>query len=351
MASEEAHVTRNFQNIYLHYQGVYYEQEQILMLISILTAKLCNELNYKDSLFLNFSPPCQRNNPSNYYYIFYKDSCLKERHLNSDYEDSGSTYFDKDILIIEQVASSFDPLKTLKLVEYGIKNREFIYQNRKKICNDTNILNKIFNEQPSEAINKIIEEKTYRKDFVFDFDSSGRIINSNENENLTYYYQNNLYYIQLHGYCFGIQNNSDTNKYSSKGRYKDTNALILSNIYQFKKIDFDKLIIFDTDSTFYYLKYDICYYIHKSKKHTIIKESNSNDASYFHYVNEINYLDGDLVSIYFSEEKIFEQGFPRYNFTSSYIKYRHALYFIDEDRLVQNLEKELESILKKEKNK
>lgn len=105
----------------------------------------------------------------------------------------------------------------------------------------------------------------------------------------------------------------------------DTTLLSLDNIYDIKIIEHYMMIIFDTDSTFYYIHH---YQNSVSKQHKIV-----NKPIYFKPY-KIVYIGGNKISINLSYKS---------NESGRQPKNRTLLYLTDKDELIQDLDKHIEN--------
>ncbi len=127
---------------------------------------------------------------------------------------------------------------------------------------------------------------------------------------------------------YGLSYFFKDNKYSIFSRQfnkSDTILLTLNNIYDFKRIGHSSIIIFDTDSTFYYVRE---YQNKVSERHII-------DSKYDYYrPYKVENIDDDKISINFSYYSKEEGRQP---------KNRTLIYLIERDELIQDLDKLIEN--------
>ena len=143
-----------------------------------------------------------------------------------------SYFFDSEKIIITASAEYFDPIKVLKLLEYGINNIKelidnqikfkynFVYSNQYFWIQslDSIKINKILSMENSEFINQLVNQQTKVIHYLLPNEYP-------DDKNIYYCYQNNKRYIY------------------SKNRYysnlPDTLLMILPNIKIFKIISCD----------------------------------------------------------------------------------------------------------------
>ncbi|HTA63051.1 MAG TPA: hypothetical protein VK835_11370 [Bacteroidia bacterium] len=215
--------------------GFDYEEINKAFIIGQLAEKLSKELNYSGPIFLDFNHhytgECK---PA--YFISYDKGKI-------DYTWESTTkekdYLKANAIVVRQVSRRFDVISTLKLLEYSISNIFSIKTSQKQIeynenyCQwrintiDTNIIKKIINAPASELLTNILKTRIERQE------------QTEYKYSTTYYFQNNIYTI--------YNNNFDKTK---------TDILTLPCVYQIIETDFSGTLIFDTDSSFYNVKYD-----------------------------------------------------------------------------------------------
>ena len=264
------------------------------MIIGELVKNLLKELNFNDTVFLDF----------NHVYTHY---CLPDYFISYDNgniiynwrrENTPRNLKEKSI-IIRQVSRTFNILTTLRLVEYAIKKSPEIELKQKSIvykknfCDwtintiDTSEIKKHLDEPISNILSKVLMDKIIRPE--------------NENNDtiysrLTYFYWDNKF-----------------NIYYLTDNRVEKSIIGLDNIYDFKRINNSSALVFDTDSSFYYINYNKSFI---SKKHLI-----SNMTHFYR-----------PVYIEFSDENNIRMDF------SSFFESKILNYKIDSDSLSQILE-------------
>lgn len=255
--------------------GYRYEEINKALIIGQLAEKLSKELNYSDPIFLDFNHYYTGQCKPDYFVSYDKGN------IQYDWEGASKEkdYLNSKSIVLRQVSSQFDANSTLKLLEYSISNISSIKSSQKQIqynqnyCQwrinsiDSNVIKKTIKEAPSELLTKILTAKIERPD------------QSEYPFRTTYYYQDGIYVI--------YNNNLDNSK---------TEFLRLPYVYQILETDFSGTLVFDTDSTFYNIKYELSNKELKiSPKYLIDRKDN------FYFYKPFTY--NQLFS-YFLEDKI-----------------------------------------------
>ena len=313
------------------------ESEDLFNRIAILgqlAEKLCKELNYPDTVFLDFyqhlSYRCEPD-----FFISYdkgetvytgKDTIFKRYEVNG-YEVTSKELMEEDAIVIRQVANQFKAQSTLKAVEYAILNLNQIkstqaqieYDRKGFIINsiDTLLIKKMVNTPNSDLINNLLEQKIYKPDkYVF--------CGFSYSCGLSYYCQNNRYYLFHKDFSDGME----------------TVIIDMENIYEMmpSRINISPIpVIFDSDSSFYYVDIygdfsvivDSAGHQRKcpriSQRHVIEDKKAKNSPFLVTYIG----LDKRAIIYNLAEEK--EDG--------TYEK--TLIYLTKEDRLIQDLDERL----------
>jgi len=210
--------------------GYNYEEINKAWIIGELVNKLRRQLKYNNTIFIDFEHyyigDCLPD-----YFISYDDGSIKRTSGRGD-----TIYFLKSkALVIREVSRTFDPVAILKLVEYAITNLENIKQMQKPLkynknyCQwlinsiDTSLTRQISLSKSSSIVNQTLKQKIDRPD-------------TNDNCEISYFYQNNKYHI-----------------YFNEAK-EDGILLMTDNIYQFQRVSFNEALVFNSDSTFYYIQ-------------------------------------------------------------------------------------------------
>lgn len=140
-------------------------------------------------------------------------------------------------MVIKEVSRTFDASNILKLVEYGINQLASIKVNQRTIVYEKNycqwriktialsISKRIALSQQSAVVDKVINMKVFRTQ---EKDTDRGL--------LTYYFQNNIYHL------------------ANFSHEEIKCSLDLKNIYQFISFASNEAIVFDTDTSFYYVR-------------------------------------------------------------------------------------------------
>jgi hypothetical protein len=255
--------------------GYKYEEIKKAFIIGQLAEKLSKELNYSDPIFLDFNHYYTGQCKPVYFVSYDKGNIEYNRESNSREKD----YLNANSIILRQVSSQFDANSTLKLLEYSINNISSIKSTQKQIqynqnyCEwrinsiDTGVIKKIIKESPTVLLTKILTTKIERPD------------QSEYPFRTTYYYQDGIYVI--------YNNNLDTSK---------TDFLRLQYVYQILETDFSGTLVFDTDSTFYNIKYNL-----SNKEFEISPKYIIDTKDNFYFYKPFTY---DRLFSYFLEDKI-----------------------------------------------
>ncbi len=278
--------------------GFYYEEIKKVFLLGQLAQRFAKDLKYSEPIFLDF----------NHYYV---GNCEPDYFISYDKGKIGYTWNganeEKDLLkekaiVIRQIDRYFDAHKTLILLEYAILNLSTVKASQKQIeynknyCQwrinsiDTASIKKLFDVPNSEKINNALDLKIYPDGEDFKY-------------GISYYLKANKYIVFTRIYD-----------------KRDTDLFILNNIHAIKKLDSSTAIIFDTDSSFYYLNQ----FKPVSKRH-IINNTNKNFIPL-----KIESMGGNKISIYFSYYSQEDGKQPREG---------TLIYLVNQDKLIQDLEK------------
>jgi hypothetical protein len=226
-------VVKDFGNVKVRIKtGFQYEEIKKSWIIGELAYKLCLQLNFTKPVFIDFNHHYVDNCEPGYFLSFDDGSIVQT------WETGKSKPFLKEkSLVIREVGRQFTPSITLKLLEYAVANVDKIKNTQKTIeynqnyCQwkiktvDTLQVKRIVAQNASDVVNKILSTQIFRQE---DQEIKGGI---------SYYFQRDKYHIFYRDY--------DT---------KDSVLLSVDNIYQFQNMPIRECIVFDTDSSFYYLK-------------------------------------------------------------------------------------------------
>lgn len=297
-AHKDFWMTRDFGNIKVRIKtGYEYEEINKVFIIGQLAEQFSKQLNYTEKIFLDFNHHYTGNCEPDYFISFDKGK-IEYSSIGADKEKD---FLKEKSIVVRQVSRNFDAKTTLKLLEYAIQNVGQIKFSQKKIhynknyCQwiinsiDTTRIKKILLESQSNQLKTVLKLKieNLEKEFVF---------------GLSYFFKDNKYSI-----------------FSRSYDQDDKTLLTLKNIYHINKIGNSTMMIFDTDSTFYYVNQNKV-----SKRHLI----NNNYNYYRPY--KVEGIDRDKISINFTYYSNEEGRQP---------KSRTLLYLIEKDELIQDLDK------------
>ncbi|WP_353778081.1 hypothetical protein [Winogradskyella sp. 3972H.M.0a.05] len=303
-AHQDFWVTKDFGNVKVRIKtGYNYEEINKVFIFGELAEKLALELGYKDQIFLDFNHHYTSDCPPDYFISFDKGEI--------EYTWGGANkpkpILSKRSIVIRQVSRQFDAKTTLKLVEFALKNLIKVKSNQKQIeynknyCQwkiqtmDTMKIKEIFKKPLSEEVKIVMSKKIERPEKDFRYGTS-------------YYWQNDRYTVFTRDY-----------------NREDIDIKTINNIYDFQKINNNSTIIFDSDSSFYFVSR---YGEKKISTRNIIE--NTFD---FYRPYTVRDIGGDKLSIYFYYYSR-ELGLQP--------KERTLIYLTDKDKLIQNLDKLIE---------
>jgi hypothetical protein len=304
------------------------------MIIGKLADSLRNVLNYQDSILLDFTHS---------YIIRYNDNSTFisfENGNNRYYNKNELGYFDgfnecyspiafeNSVIMIRLERYIFKPIEVLKLLEYSILNLNYIIQNQNEFKYEqliyksikNNIIDSILISKESETVNKINKNKFYCLNYK----------NSELNDTFgiyqpfTYYYQEKNYYIVYKDF------DSDSNK------FRDLPVIKLESIYDFRILNNQYLMVFDTDYSFYSYNANN----NKVSKRQIMANHVQNYEIYLDNLHpkDINYIGGDLVSIYYGD--YYENPINKSQQTEFKFFKRFLIYNIQKEDLNQDVKLE-----------
>jgi hypothetical protein len=208
--------------------GFDYEELQKSFIIGKLAEELCKRYRYREQVYIDLDH-------------FYVGDCEPDYFLSFDsgvnirYGTREKAPFKKDVLVVRMVSRQFDVAAVLKLLEYGIKNIGTIksgqsiikyvqnYNNNVFNTIDTLVLKAIATGMTSGVIDSVLGIKMYRE------------VPKKEQKNITYYFQHNMYHL------------------FSPALGEDKLLLTTGNVYQLKSFSAGEAIVFNTDSSFYYI--------------------------------------------------------------------------------------------------
>lgn len=280
--------------------GFDYEEINKAFIIGQLAEKLSKDLNYTDPIFLDFKHHYTGDcNPT--YFISHDKGKIENTWESASKEKD---FLKSNSIVLRQVSRQFDVIATLRLLEYSINNISSIKASQKKIeynqnyCQwkinsiDTTLIKEELQKTSSSLLNNIVKSRIERLDKDFKY-------------GISYYWQDNKFHLFLRNY----------NK-------PDTTLASINNIYDIKKFGGSSAMVFDSDSSFFYLSQ---YNRPIVSKRQVIK----NTYDYYRPF-KIENIGGDKLTIYFSYYTK-EDGFQS--------KERTLIYLTEKDELIQDLDK------------
>jgi len=233
-AHEDFYAVYHFGNVKVRIKtGFEYEEINKVAMWGQIAEKMCKELNYSKPVLLDFFHRYGgRGNSIPNFFISYDKVDNKylgwgggaNQNKSLFWEDSKvvfreiGDFLQDDAIVIRQHASSFEALTTLKLLEYAILNFNQIQSI------DSLEIKKMLSASNSDLINNMLNQTIYRPEKNFDY-------------GISYYSQDNRYFVFQKSF-FNKQESIITH---------------IDNIYDIKKIGDMAAIVFDSDSSFYYV--------------------------------------------------------------------------------------------------
>lgn len=301
-AHQDLWLTKDFGNVKVRIEtGYFYEEISKVFIIGQLAEKFAKQINYNDKIFLDFNHYYTGNcNPD--YFISYDKGKIQE-----SWNDKEKDYLKKKSIVVRQVSRKFDAETTLKLIEYAIENISQIKSSQKSIFYNKNYcqwnINSIDTAQIKKALLNPLSEQL-RGVLTLKIEK----IDNNFQYGLSYFFKDNKYTI-----------------FSREYNKEDTTLLVLDNIYGFEKIGNYNAIVFDTDSSFYYV----------SQNKNMVSERQVIENKYNNYrPYDVQSIGVNKISIYFWYY-LKEEDIQR--------KHRILIYLTEEDELIQDLDKLIEN--------
>lgn len=283
--------------------GFDYEEINKAFIIGQLAEKLSKEQNYTEPIFLDFNHHyTEECNPA--YFISYDKGKIEHTWVGAA---KPQDILKSNSIVLRQVSHQFDVIATLSLLEYSINNISSIKTSQKQIeynqnyCQwkintiDTTLIKEQLQKTSSGLLNNILKSRIERPDNDFKY-------------GISYYWQDNKFHLFLRDY----------NK-------PDTTIASIDNIYNIKKFGSSSAIVFDTDSSFYYIS---------QYGSTIVSKKQVINNTYDYFMPfKVEDIGGDKLSIfffYYTEEAGLQP------------KERTLLYLTVKDELIQDLDKLIE---------
>lgn len=292
-------MTKEFGNVKVRIKtGFKYEEIKKSWIIGELANRLCKELRYTKPVFIDFShyyiSHCEPD-----YFLSFDNGAVKEKWASN----MSKPFLKQPGLVIREVSKEFSPSTTLMLLEYAIKHVVQIKNEQKTISYndhynnwelktiDTLRIKSIAAGSASEIVKKVL---------------STRVNNAGAKE-LSYYFKDNKYHIFHNDH--------------------DTTLLVVNNIYQWADLSNDKAIIFNSDTSFYYVN------IYSDEKITVSAQMNIRNTYDNFRPYEINMIGSYKVGISFWYNDHKEGDVQP--------KERIVVYKINDNELIQDLDEQI----------
>lgn len=289
LAHQDFYVKKEFKNVTVRIKtGFGYEEINKTKILGELAQYLLNEMSYGGKVFIDFrhayTDTCKTE-----YFVSYDDGSIKYTFNETEYYwnkkwhtwnpqkftiNNKSRFFptlNSRRIVIRIYASNIRYSDVLQILEHSVKNKKYIKRNQLKIKDnrlyvnsvDSAWISDILIENESPLVSKVLNKKVYVNDSTWTFGAS-------------YYYQNKSFNFIVRSY----------------NNIPDTLALSVQDIYQMTWLGTGSKVVFDTDSSFYYVgRYGDRVV---SKRHII---ENTQDNYEIFYVKDIG---DDMISISFS---------------------------------------------------
>ena len=327
-AHEDFATVRYYGNIKVRViTGGYYEEINKALIIGQLAQKLSKELKYSNPIFLDFIHYYVDDYSPDYFLSFDKGAITYPiEHMDGKEKDNIKI----PGIVVRQVSRFFDVATTLKLLEYSIKNTGVIkvlqksinykrlYSDYKINSIDSNLIKSLVAKPNSVLVDSILNQKVFRpQKKPLDY-------------GVSYYWQSNKYFIFLRG--LGIfdsvvkRNGSEAKLFTYP---VDSVMKVIDNVYIIDEPYGNPMAIFDSDSSFYYLK-QLYNEIDGATTH-ISKRNVLQNIKVNWELNLFSFLGDNKLSL----------TLPVYNLNAP-PKYRTLIYLVDEDELIQDLDKLIE---------
>jgi hypothetical protein len=222
--------------------GYQYAEIEKVFIYGQLVEKLSNSLHYRGEILLDFSHHYISDCSPDYFISF--DGGTSYELVKNSIKEINS--LDKKAIVIRQVSKYFDAETTLKLVEYAIKNIDLIKTTqsvlnyKQNFCDwtinsiDTLLISKVIEKDASDQVHNVMKTKIER-------------INPKFRSGLSFFWQNDNYFIFFRDLEFDPD--AEELFFST-----DTVLLTLKHLNSFQDFYNSEAFIFDTDSSFYYVK-------------------------------------------------------------------------------------------------
>lgn len=298
--------------------GFNYEEINKVFLYAELAERLAKKMHYSKPILLEFYHNYTEKNSAKSYSLCYSNGAVR---YEWEVMNSNQCLMDDTAIVIRQSAWRFDAEATLKLLEYAIGNTKHIQYTQQEVYThwidghiptiDSVLIASIVTKPTSTAITELLNTRVNQTD-------SANIYG------ILYYLRNGKFTIYRH-----------------EDEKPDTAYITLDNIYQFNRFDNDDVMVFDTDTSFYYIK---SFALKEFGKHHVSKRHVLADARYNYSPFRVREIGGNKISIYFW---YFNPNPPapvsKGQIRLTIIPERTALYYTERDELKQNIDEILDA--------
>ncbi len=309
-AHQDFYETKTYGNLIVRIKtGFKYEEINKLKIIGELGQMMLEKADYKEKVLIDF----------NHYYIGHcePDYFIGYNNGSINYILGGVSFETEAVLpssglVVRILSSCLDCKKVLELLQYAIENKDYIKENQKTIeyeqnyshwllnSIDTVEVNNVFNHHQSMMMSEILKQKVHLADSTSRF-------------GIPYFYQNNSFNFQV----------------PASGKATDTLVLSVKNVYQMVDLSLGSKLVFDTDSSFYYLsRYGGDREV--SKRH-IIQNTKDNYRGFL-----VKVVGDDMLTIYFSRHSTIEEH-EKGGFLYSQV----SIYDSKNDKLIPDIRKNI----------
>ena len=280
--------------------GFDYEEINKVFIIGQLAEKLAKSLDYSGLIFLDF----------NHHYI---GNCIPAYFISYDkgkieYTWEGVSkekdYLKSNAIVLRQVSREFNVISTLRLLEYSLNNLAKIKASQQQIeynqnyCQwkinsiDTILIKEQLRMVNSDLLNNIMKFRIDRPDKEFRY-------------GISYYWQNNKFHL-----------------FSRDYKKADTTLASFDNIYDIKKFGNSSAIVFDSDTSFFYISHYI--------KPLVSRKQVINNTYDYYRPFKVENISRDKLSInfsYYMDKADWE------------LHERTLIYLTEKEELIQDLDK------------
>jgi hypothetical protein len=243
--NQDVLVVQNFGNVKVQMESSPYSEEiQKVWTIGRLAEQLCKQLNYSKPVYVDLY--YSLNNESQTHYISFDSGIVNEY-----------VHLKRGRLTIRKVGTQFDARTILKVLEFAITHTDEIKLTQQEICikdfyarpyftdsrtiegDHTYCINTCINTYDTAKIRTVqLQKESALLQQIF----STRVyrhIDLKAQKGLSYYCQNNKYYV-----------------FDQSHKTKDSALLTLNNLYYFKKVSSNKAVLVGANDSVYFISSD-----------------------------------------------------------------------------------------------